>query len=525
MRPEKHKTDPEMRVHCCPCCDSSETTGSDVTRRGFLGGMSAAADGGATLAGLSWSALAAAGADSEGPPPRRALKAKPVLMYATPKRRAQTSWRSWGGIETESQADEEVSRIRGELAKLRGQADFPVEFLPVAKVRSTSDLSGIADLAEADVVLIYAAGGSMDTFDALGKMGKDLIFFCRHKSGPVYLWYEIISPRYLRQHTDKRAVDVADEMDVVIDNQDEMLWRLRSLCGLHNTRGMSIIAIGGAGGWAQPKGVVPKLAEEKWNLNIQSVSYDELSRLLQTVKSDGATVQRMHEQTAEYLKLPATTLETKKSYLENSFLLTETFRRLMNTARSRAMTIQGCMGTVMPISETSACISLSLLNDSGYLAYCESDFVVIPAGLLLANISGCPVFLNDPTYPHDGVITLAHCTAPRKMDGKTTEPARIMTHFESDYGAAPKVDMRVGQTVTNIIPDFASERYVGLLAEIIDNPFLPICRSQIDVRYTCDDRTLAEAMPGFHWITGYGDYTREMEYALKKVGIAWDCLG
>jgi L-fucose isomerase-like protein len=179
----------------------------------------------------------------------------------------------------------------------------------------------------------------------------------------------------------------------------------------------------------------------------------------------------------------------------------------------------------MPISETSACIPLSLLNDSGYLAYCESDFVVIPAGLLLANISGCPVFLNDPTYPHDGVITLAHCTAPRKMDGKTTEPARIMTHFESDYGAAPKVDMRVGQTVTNIIPDFASERYVGLLAEIIDNPFLPICRSQIDVRYACDDRTLAEVMPGFHWITGYGDYMREVEYALKKVGIGWQSLG
>ncbi|MCK7524027.1 MAG: hypothetical protein MZV64_43570 [Ignavibacteriales bacterium] len=29
------------------------------------------------------------------------------------------------------------------------------------------------------------------------------------------------------------------------------------------------------------------------------------------------------------------------------------------------------------------------------------------------------MFLNDPTYPHDGIITLAHCTAPRKMDGRT----------------------------------------------------------------------------------------------------------
>ena len=42
-----------------------------------------------------------------------------------------------------------------------------------------------------------------------------------------------------------------------------------------------------------------------------------------------ATLERMRQQTAEYLKLPGTTLETERSYLENSFLLTEVFRRLM----------------------------------------------------------------------------------------------------------------------------------------------------------------------------------------------------
>ena len=124
----------------------------------------------------------------------------------------------------------------------------------------------------------------------------------------------------------------------------------------------------------------------------------------------------------------------------------------------------------MPMAETTACLPLSLLNDDGYLAFCESDFVVIPSGILLANISGRPMFLNDPTYPHDGVITLAHCTGPRKMDGKTLEPARILTHFESDYGAAPKVEMRKGQKVTNIIPDFAAERWVGFVGEIVDAP-------------------------------------------------------
>jgi hypothetical protein len=31
-------------------------------------------------------------------------------------------------------------------------------------------------------------------------------------------------------------------------------------------------------------------------------------------------------------------------------------------------------------------------------------------------------------------------------------------------------------------------------------------------------------MPGFHWMTCYGDYTREIGYALKKIPIAWEPL-
>lgn len=183
------------------------------------------------------------------------------------------------------------------------------------------------------------------------------------------------------------------------------------------------------------------------------------------------------------------------------------------------------MGTIMGLSKTSACLTLSLLNDAGYLAFCESDFVVVPAGVLLARISGKPVFLNDPTYPHDGIITLAHCTAPRRMDGKNKEPARLLTHFESDYGAAPKVEMRIGQIVTNILPDFAFVKNMGLKGKIVDNPFMDICRSQIDVAFDCDSKLVAEKMPGFHWITVYGDYLKESDYAFKKLGIDFENYG
>jgi len=514
-----------MKPHsCCPSHDRNNPGSNDLSRRKFIKVAGGSTLSLVALSGLSWRALADLDLVERIGIIRRALVVKPILVYSTPEYKHQSSWRSWGGIQTEKDADEEISRIKAELGTLQSEADFPVNFLPVAGIRSSGEIEGIGDLESADVFLIYAAGGWMDTFDALHKMNKDMIFFCRHKSGPVYLWYEIISPRYLRQHTDQLSVSGVDEQDVVIDNQDEILWRLRALCGLKNTLDTGIIAVGGPGAWAQPAGVVPGLVEEKFRFRIQTLSYDELGNLIRQAREDNSAINRAEKRAGEYLQETGVTMETKRGYINNCFLLDEVFRKVMDSANCRAITINGCMGTIMPLAETSACLTLSLLNDAGYLSFCESDFVVIPAGILLANISGKPVFLNDPTYPHDGIITLAHCTAPRRMDGQNKEPARILTHFESDYGAAPKVEMHKGQIVTNIIPDFRVNNYLGLKGTIVDHPFMDICRSQIDISFDVDSNILAERMPGFHWMTGYGDYLRETGYALKRLGIEWEQL-
>ena len=513
-----------MRTTCCPCgCGHGEST-DGISRRTFLQGVGGAAAVGAAISGLTWTAVSAAEMDGRAGPTRRPVIVQPILTYATPRPRPQTSWRSWGGIQTQEDAAQELQRIGSELKAMETKADFPVEFRKPSGVRSAAELNNLGYLDKADVFIIYAAGGGSDIFDALGKRGKNTIFFCRHKSGPVYLWYEIISPRYLRQHTDALKLKHVDDGDVVVDSPDEILWRLRALCGLKNTLGTKIIAVGGPGAWAQPRDVVPNKVRDTWKFDMQTLSYDELGKLIKAARADSSAVNRAKERAAAYLKDSGLSLETKRSYVENAFLLDQVFRGVMKKEDCQAITINGCMGTIMPMAETSACLTLTLLNDSRYMAFCESDFVVIPSGVLLANISGQPVFLNDPTYPHDGVITLAHCTAPRKMNGTDLEPVRVMTHFESDYGAAPKVEMRKGQVVTNIIPDFELKRWVGLRGEIIDAPFMDICRSQIDISFTCCSQKLAERMPGFHWMTGYGDYLRELAYACKKVGIAFEDL-
>jgi len=515
MPDETHDTTPHVHHGCCDCTGCASDGPDGLSRREFLAAAGIVL-GSAALEGLGWAEVASAAAAQPAAAPRRkALVVKPILSYSTPRRREAASWREWGGIQTQEHADAEVARIRGELDKLRAAADFPVTFLPVMPVRGDGDLKKADDLDKADAIILYAAGGR--AVKAVAGMGKPVIYFVRHRSGPVYLWYEIINPF----HVQLRPGELAGDM--VVDSADELLWRLRALCGLNNALGTRIIAIGGPGTWGGDRGALA-MARSAWKLDIRTVDYRELAALLKAANEDAAAIAAATAAAEAYLKDPAVKLETKRPFVDKAFLLDAVFRGLMAKADCRAITVNACMGTIMGVSETTACLTLSTLNDAGYMAFCESDFVVIPAGILLCCITGRPHFLNDPTFPHAGVITLAHCTAPRRMNGKAAEPARILTHFESDYGAAPKVEMARGTKVTCVIPDFAGKRYLGFVGEIADAPFLDICRSQIDVAYKFPDDKLAFDMPGFHWEVVYGDCTREMGYALRKLGIAWEVL-
>ena len=507
-----------MQSHdgCC-CCNHH-----GMARRTFLATVGGSALGTAALTGC-----ATAGKAKEPGGPRlepaastKELVVQPALSYRFHKRANATSWRPWGGLATEQDVEQELARIDGELGQIAKKAGFRLKVLPVARVTSRAEGENVCK-SPADVMLIYAATGDGGDIEAMISPERHNLMFVRHRSGPVYLWYEIASPRMLRKTVDEFGQPGLTLRDVVVDSHDEVLWRLRALYGLKNTVGSKIVAIGDAGGWGAGGRQAPQIAREKWKLDIIDAPYEDLGKRIASARGDKALVRNAEAAAEEYLKDSGVTLKTDKGFVTRAFLLRAVFEALMQEHGAYALTVNNCMSTIMPMSETTACLPLSLINDSGALAFCESDFVVIPSGILLHHISGTPVFLNDPTYPHDGVITIAHCTAPRRMDGKRLEKATILTHFESDYGAAPKVDMQIGQVVTNIDPDFACKRWLGFRGKVEANPFMAVCRSQVDISIEGDCDTLAQEMCGFHWMTGYGDYLKEVGYALGKMDIGW----
>jgi hypothetical protein len=475
---------------------------------------------GITLAAFSSVASAQKAELKRVEPMRKTLVVQPVFLYGIPNRHEKTSWRGWGGIHSEQDAEQERIRINREIESIKNLAEFPLEFRPLISVQNPEDAAKISQQNH-DVLLMYPASTGGNLLEALTNPEKFTLIFLRHKSGPVYLWYEIIHNRYLRKTVDQYGQPGVHNEDIIVDRLDEVIWRLRALSGLKNTLNKRIICIGGASGWGHGGQKAPQLTKDHFKMELVDVSYEDLGKRIKKYRENSSIVKYCQDEAKKYLSDSDVSLETDLLFMSNAFLLTEVFHELMAELETDAITVNNCMGTIMGVSETTACMPLSFLNDAGYMAFCESDFVVIPSGVLLHGISGLPVFLNDPTFPHDNVVTLAHCTAPRRMNGEDMEPVRILTHFESDWGAAPKVEMKLGETITVIDPDFDFKRWLGFKAEIIDNPFLDICRSQIDIQFQCSTDTLNEETRGFHWMACYGDYTKETGYALKKAGIEW----
>lgn len=494
-----------------------------LDRRTFLTGVSSSAavtitGGNATAGAIGWD------------PARpflnitKPLTIQPVFMYVVPQRKKQTSWKSWGGVQTEDAAREEIARISRELAALSKTPGAPFRFLPVMPV-SSSEQAAKLHAGSHDVVLLYACTGRGQLLKDCISPQKDTVIFVRHRSGPVYYWYEALSTKYLSTgygESEKVAPETAGRVhadDVVVDDYNELNAKLRGLAGARNLMGTRIVALGGSWGKYSPDAV--DVAKDKFKMEIIDVNYDGFAKRIQAARADTSLVSAAEKCARRYAAMPGTTVSTEFPFVTNTFLLYYLFKELLREHGATAFTVKSCMSTIMPMSETTACLALGLMCDEGLAAFCESDFVIIPPGILLRHISGMPAFMHNSTFPHQRTVTCAHCAAPRRMNGKDYCPTLITTHYESEYGAAPKVEIPIGQEVTFLDPEYSTGRWVGVKGIVRGNPNYEVCRSQQDVEIQGNWELLKSEARDSHWVMAYGDHLPAAGYAARKLGIRW----
>ena len=147
---------------------------------------------------------------------------------------------------------------------------------------------------------------------------RDTVVFVRHKSGPTYYGYECLGMRYFpvpspelwrRNSADNHGGTTLD--DVVVDDYDEVLWRLRALYGLKNFVGQRMLALGGAlGKWDAS---APDVARTRYKLDIVPIEYKELAARLAGIQSDGGLQEQFAAWTDRYLAMPNTRWRRRRS--------------------------------------------------------------------------------------------------------------------------------------------------------------------------------------------------------------------
>ncbi len=379
------------------------------------------------------------------------------------------------------------------------------------------------DIQDSDALIIYPVGPNGMVVRALLGFAKPTMVFIR--SGERYYTFaEIFDSRVMRMETDQVMLPYPDDVFVIYDDPEELKRAIRGIYGVYRLRRTKILYIGVPYGW-QGRFHEFRAFMKRIGLEIVFLDHDKAFEEAQEYLES----KEGQEEVKRYLKIVEENASDVKISREGLELGVKQFIGLKYLAKkygADVVTISGCMLYGASKWRVAPCLAFSLLDDLGLLGVCEGDLSNLVAKVLLRYVANRPAVFANPSIPNRGSeAVFAHCTAPTKLLGYGSRGFKysLETHFESDTPAAIKVFFEGGHKVTLINLSFYLDKALIASGESVGFANYPICRSQIRIRFR-DVKELYEKARGFHWSYVYGDYTRELEYAMRVLGIKYDLI-
>ena len=158
---------------------------------------------------------------------------------------------------------------------------------------------------------------------------------------------------------------------------------------------------------------------------------------------------------------------------------------------------------------TTACLSLSLLNKDRVIGTCEGDIPTLITMHILNKVTNKVGFQANPSRIdiENKRIVFAHCTLPLDMPTSYS----FNTHFESNIGVAIKGELKE-EEITIFKLSRNLKDYVLLKGRIIRNLNEDnLCRTQIEVSIDENIEYFLNRPYGNHHVIIYGDHTKEIK--------------
>lgn len=176
------------------------------------------------------------------------------------------------------------------------------------------------------------------------------------------------------------------------------------------------------------------------------------------------------------------------------------------------------------------CLGFSILSEEGIVCGCEGDVNNTVTMKLLYELTGQPINNGDTLYPDIQANTLlfSHCGSTGFSIAATKEEICLAPVRLANSGVCTLFTAKPGPvTLANLVGRGGTMRLSVLQGDAVptgmDFPGSPVKvrfkRPVLDIH-----REIADKGIGHHWMTGYGDVTRELETFCKMNGITYIAL-
>ncbi len=247
-------------------------------------------------------------------------------------------------------------------------------------------------------------------------------------------------------------------------------------------------------------------------VEIVKVSLKELMRELRPGKED--------EDEARRLVARSESAHVRVEDVAKALTLYGKIKRMMWENGADSVTIR-CFDLIKDAG-TTACLAVSMLNDDGLVAGCESDIPSTLSMVIAHTLSRGPVFMANPALVEGDRILLAHCTVAMGL----SKSYRLMTHFESGLGVGVAGVLAEGVEATLMRISAEADVLRAGVGEIVSGkPSREgYCRTQVELRIPGAEKILREPM-GNHYVMALGDIMDGLEAFAEITGMRFDRIG
>jgi L-fucose isomerase-like protein len=346
-------------------------------------------------------------------------------------------------------------------------------------------------------VVFVATGGTERITAVLAEKSRFLILLAHKYYNSLPATIEISS--LLRKNGFPHIVKLVESFEKTTETLERIL---RIVSVIDRFKNAKFGLIGGVSDWLVYSKLDPALLREKLGSEIIEIPVEALLKEYETVSRVGEFPDVLRE---------AEEVLVSSHEVEKALKLYAAIGNAIKNYGLSGISIK-CFD-IIPLTGTTACLALSLLNSKGIPASCEGDLPLLISIAMGEWVSGKPVFMGNPSFIENNEIVIAHCTSP--LVGRY----RLHTHFETGKGVGVRVEYPVGERVTVYRVDSElSEIRIGA-GTILRHDWSPSwCRTQVRIGLTNPGRIIEEPI-GNHYALLLGNYVSDLEMLGKILGL------